>query len=87
MGCLETCDKLVSEEADIESLDEQGDSALISAVAFNNVEVAHWLLQKGARISYSYQREETTKKREIEKDKNHLLMKQTLSREEMSEVF
>lgn len=87
MGYLETCDQLVMKGADIESLDEQGYTPLLVAVASNNVGVARCLLQKGARISYTYQREGTRKERKIEQDKNLLIMEQSLSLENMSEAL
>ncbi len=50
---------LLEQHADIESLNVDGESSLIVAVANGHAEVVGLLLQAGARMSYSFQREQS----------------------------
>ena len=87
MGYLETCEKLVAEGADIEAFNDYGETPLILAVTHNNIDTTRWLLKQGARMSYTYQRENTPEERKKEEDENRVIMKQSLSPENMSEVL
>lgn len=63
-GDLEKVKKLIVDGANIEALDEYGNTAVMEAVGYDHVEVVRWLLSEGARMSYEYKREETTEERE-----------------------
>lgn len=62
-GDLAWCRQLVNEGAEIHTLDESGWSPLIHAVQQDHVEIARFLLQQGAPMSYHYQRENDPEER------------------------
>ena len=83
-GELTSVKELISNGADIESMNTHGDTALMIAVQYNHIDIARWLLTQGAKMSYEYKREETAEARaEIEQQYKEMMLATASSQEEI----
>jgi len=86
-GDLTKCKSLLAEGLDMNALNEFGWSPLIIAVQNNHFDVAKLLLEAGAPIHYSYQREDTPEERQNQAKEQKMLYDQLNLNDSLKETF